>query len=61
MELACGLAVLGEAPCAQTEEIANDKKIMAATARENQAQALREMGVLVSGLFPGWKNRDGTE
>jgi hypothetical protein len=28
--------------------------------RENQAQVLRETGVLARGLFPGWKNRDGT-
>src|ERR1700730_4822969 len=34
---------------------------MATTVRENQAQASRETGVLVRGLFPGWKNRDGTE
>ncbi len=28
--------------------------------RENRAQALRQMVLLVRGLFPGWKNRDGT-
>src|SRR5258708_3459673 len=28
--------------------------------RENRAQALRQMVLLVRGMFLGWKNRDGT-
>src|SRR6267378_1784181 len=59
MEPAWALAFAGGASCANAEEIAN-KRRRAMPVRENRDQALRQMVLLVRGMFPGWKNRDGT-
>src|SRR6266436_2806474 len=59
MEPAWALAFAGGASCANAEEIAN-KRTRAMPIRENRDQALRQMVLLIRGMFPAWKNRHGT-
>jgi hypothetical protein len=50
---------LGAASCANVDVTAN-RRTTAMINRENETQVLRQIEPLIRGLFPGWKNRNGS-